>query len=120
MNTSTNFADSKRRVIRMSEKGAFFIMKDGKKQYNPTAKFIKTTEGNMRVIRSENKVPAPIAPVMDRKERSNKGVARGPREGKILRNLFTESEKMEKARKAKKEKKEKKEMISFFNPVFRI
>lgn len=104
MDSSTNYANSKRRVIRVSKRGAYYIMKDGKKQYSPTAKFIKTPAGGMRVITPANKVPEKIAPKF-----------RGPREGKLLRQMFEESEKMEKARK----QKERERMFMTANPLFR-
>jgi len=107
MDSSTNSANSKRRVIRVSKRGAYYIMKDGKKQYSPTAKFIKTPAGGMRVITPANKVPEKIAP----KARA----PRGPREGKLLRQMFEESEKMEKARK----QKERERMFMTANPLFR-
>lgn len=91
MDQTTNFANSKRRVIRMSPKGVPFVMTaEGKKQYGPVAKFVKTPEGGMRVLKPTNKVPARIAPasMIGRKKRSNAGKTRGPREATIFRKVF--------------------------------
>lgn len=91
MDQSTNFANSKRRVIRMSAKGVPFVMTaEGKKQYAPIAKFKKTPDGSMRVLKPTNKVPPKIAPasMIGRKKRANAGKARGPREGTIYRRVF--------------------------------
>lgn len=91
MDQSTNFANSKRRMIRMSAKGVPFVMtSQGKKQYGPIAKFKKTPDGNLRVLKANNKVPSKIAPatLTGRKKRANKGMARGPREATIFRKVF--------------------------------
>lgn len=103
MDQTTNFANSKKRMIRMSAKGVPFVMTPaGKKQYSPKAAFKKTTEGSLRKLDKTNAVPNKIAPAMlkgrkmrsdkgtvgVRKPRSNKGVARGPRESTLYRMIF--------------------------------
>lgn len=103
MDQTTNFANSKKRMIRMSAKGVPFVMtSDGKKQYSPKAAFKKTPEGGLRKLVKANTVPNKIAPAMIkgrkerankgttgvRKERANKGVARGPREATLYRMIF--------------------------------
>ena len=103
MDQTTNFANSKKRMIRMSPKGVPFVMTtDGKKQYSPKAAFKKTPDGGLRKLVKSNSVPNKIAPAMlkgrkvrankgttgVRKPRSNKGVARGPREATLYRMIF--------------------------------
>lgn len=103
MDQTTNFANSKKRMIRMSAKGVPFVMTaDGKKQYSPKAAFKKTPDGGLRKLVKTNTVPNKIAPAMlkgrkvrsnkgtmgVRKPRSNKGVARGPREATLYRMIF--------------------------------
>lgn len=96
-NDSTPFANSKKRVIHKSTKGKFYVMTaDGKKSYGPKAAFKKATNGSMKTIKANNKVPNKIAPaakkaspgprrivgngkVTTRRVRLNKGVARGAR-----------------------------------------
>ena len=93
----STFANSKRRMIQVSKRGAPFILKDGKKQYAPVAAFKKDAAGNLKRIVASNSVPARIAPAaikgrkpskQPRKPRSNKGVARGPREATLYRMVF--------------------------------
>jgi hypothetical protein len=94
MDQTTNFANSKKRMIRMSAKGVPFVMTAaGKKSYGPKAAFSKSRDGGLRKLVKSNSVPNKIAPAMlkgrkvrsnagtsgMRKVRSNKGVARGPR-----------------------------------------
>ena len=101
MDQATNFANSKRRVIRMSPKGVPFVKTaEGKKQYKPVAAFKKTNSGGLRALTKANSVPNAIAPAMikgrkvsagARKPRSNKGKARGaygPREATLYRMVF--------------------------------
>ena len=101
MDQATNFANSKKRMIRMSAKGAAYVMTaDGKKQYAPKAAFKKSPEGGLRKLTKANAVPKKIAPARvaaapkpkvvkgERKVRSNKGVARGPREETLYRMIF--------------------------------
>lgn len=94
---ASTFANSKRRMIQVSKRGVPFVMKDGKKQYAPVAAFKKDAQGNLKRIAATNSVPARIAPAavkgrkpskQPRKVRSNKGVARGPREATLFRMIF--------------------------------
>jgi hypothetical protein len=84
-------------MIQVSKRGVPFIMKDGKKQYAPVAAFKKDAQGNLKRIVATNSVPVRIAPAVvrgrkpskqPRKPRSNKGVARGPREATLYRMVF--------------------------------
>lgn len=91
--TSTNFANSKKRVIMMGPKGGTFVKTTKGKSYSPVAKFVKTPAGTMRKLKSTNKVPkgVKVAKTVRRvrknkgqprklyKTRKNKGVKRGPR-----------------------------------------
>ena len=108
-NVATNFADSKKRAIRLSDKGTYFVRtSDGKRSYGPKAAFRKTSDGGMRKLRVGSAVPnkikraprtnkgvarGPQAPsykkalMGGRKPRSNKGVARGPQEGVVQRRM---------------------------------
>ena len=103
MDQTTNFANSKKRMIRMSAKGIPFVMTAaGKKSYGPKAAFTKSRDGGLRKLVKSNSVPNKIAPAMlkgrkvrsnagtsgMRKVRSNKGVARGPREATLYRKVF--------------------------------
>lgn len=104
MDQTTNFANSKKRMIRMSAKGIpFVVTADGKKQYSPKAAFKKSPDGGLRKLVKTNAVPNKIAPAMlkGRKVRSNKGtkgvrpvrankgVKRGPREATLYRMIFS-------------------------------
>ena len=89
MMNSTNFANSKRRVIRMGSRGGFYIAKgDGEKKYNPVARFRKASDGSMtkltktnlpnvpeaiRPARAAGKAPSPtpLAPANARRARMN-------------------------------------------------
>jgi hypothetical protein len=103
--------------------------------YKPKAAFRKIgAEGSVNKLAKSNTVPTPIRPAMIagrkvrmnkggmrmteakafqmiftapkvRKVRSNKGVARGPREGAILRKMAAESNRMTMMRKRKAAKK---------------
>lgn len=101
MDQATNFANSKKRMIRMSAKGAAYVKTaDGKKQYTPKAAFKKTPDGVLRKLTRANAVPKKIAPARiaatpkakvakgERKTRVNRGVARGPREETLYRMIF--------------------------------
>jgi hypothetical protein len=103
---STNFANSKKRAIRLSDKGTYFVMTaDGKRSYGPKAAFKKTANGGMVKLTAANAVPAKIkaarvsatpkakAPAGPRKPRANKGVARGPREGTLQRRMNANAKK---------------------------
>ena len=89
---TTNFANSKKRMIRMSPKGVPFVMTaDGKKSYGPKAAFKKTPDGGLRKLTKNNSVPNKIAPamLMGRKKRANAGVKRGPQASRMLSNIMT-------------------------------
>ena len=101
MPNSTNFADSKKRVIRLSDKGKYYVVKaDGTKSYAPKAAFKKTSAGGMKKLQVGNVVPNKLkratrsnkgvkrGPVAGpRKPRANKGVARGPQAGVVQRRM---------------------------------
>jgi len=107
MEQTTNFANSKKRMIRMSAKGKPFVMTtDGKKQYSPKAAFRKNSRtGALRVLSSSNKgnVPKAIMPASlagrktrsnagskgVRKPRTNKGMKRGPQQSRMLSNIMS-------------------------------
>ena len=106
MEQTTNFANSKKRMIRMSAKGKPFVMTaDGKKQYSPKAAFRKNrNSGALRVLDSSNKgnIPKAIMPASlagrktrsnagtkgARKTRSNKGMKRGPQASRGLADIL--------------------------------
>ena len=106
MEQTTNFANSKKRMIRMSAKGTPFVMTaDGKKQYSPKAAFRKNSRtGALRVLDTANKgnIPKVIMPASlagrktrsnagskgVRKPRTNKGVKRGPQKSRMLTNIM--------------------------------
>ena len=65
MMNSTNFANSKQRVIRMGPRGGFYVAKaDGQKKRNPVAKFRKAADGSMVKLTKANlpNVPNAIRP----------------------------------------------------------
>ena len=100
-NVATNFADSKKRAIRLSDKGTYYVKTtDGKRSYGPKAAFRKTTAGSVRKLRVGSAVPSKIKRVVrsnkgavrgpaagPRKPRSNRGVARGPQQGVVQRRM---------------------------------
>ena len=100
-NVATNFADSKKRAIRLSDKGTYYVKtSDGKRSYGPKAAFKKTNVGGMRKLRVGSAVPNKIKRVVrsnkgvargpaaaPRKPRANKGVARGPQQGVLQRRM---------------------------------
>jgi hypothetical protein len=106
MDQTTNFANSKKRMIRLSAKGKPYVMTaDGKKQYSPKAAFRKNaTSGALRRLDSSNKgnMPKAIMPAGlagrktrsnagtkgVRKTRSNKGMKRGPQPVRALANIM--------------------------------
>ena len=106
MDQTTNFANSKKRMIRMSAKGKPFVMTaEGKKQYSPKAAFRKNrNSGALRVLDSSNKgnIPKAIMPASlagrktrsnagtkgVRKTRSNAGTKRGPQPGRMLADIM--------------------------------
>jgi hypothetical protein len=60
-NNTTNFFTSKRRVIRISPKGAPYTQDvSGKKAYSPIAKFVKTANGSMRDLAPNNVLPSKV------------------------------------------------------------
>lgn len=79
--SSTNFLNAKRRRIYQGPSGGFYVMKDGKKVYRPTAAFRQVGNGAATKVTAKNaNVPAAIK----RAVRKNAGVKRGstgPREG---------------------------------------
>lgn len=117
MDSNTHFRNVKRRVIFQSARGSFFLKKaDGKKIYNPKARFHVAHSGGALVrLNSSHSVPSAIRPARvakgrtgatprhaaGRKVRANRGVARGPREGHLQRKMNAES----KRRAAPKKKK---------------
>jgi len=77
MSTQKKFINIKGRVIQKSERGAYFIRKDGKKIYGIKAAFMKLAGKPVKKITYETakKVPCPIRPVMRKLRSSSKGVA---------------------------------------------
>jgi len=76
--SSTNFLNSLKRRIHVGERGGYFAHDaQGKKVYGAKALYRKVGSGDVTKIINHAAVPSPIR----RKVRSNKGVARGPREG---------------------------------------
>jgi hypothetical protein len=90
MDSATNFANSKKRAIRVSKKGVFYSMSGDKKVYGVKAAFKKTNAGGLRKLTAKNVIPKVIRPkaLEERKKRSNAGVARGPREATLYRMIF--------------------------------
>lgn len=108
---------------------------DGKRTYKPKAAYRKVgAEGSMNKLKKTNMVPTPLRPAMIagrktrknaggmrmteakafqmifpskgiRKARKNKGVVRGPREGKLLRQMAAQSNRMAVARRRKASRK---------------
>ena len=107
MDSNTHFRNLKRRVIFQSAQGSFFVKKaDGKKVYNPKARFhVANASANLVKVHSGHSIPMKIRPARmakahtgstarhtgGRKIRRNKGVARGPREGYLQRKMNAES-----------------------------
>jgi len=90
---TTNFLNTKGRRIYQGKVGGYFIMKDGKKVYKPTAAFrqVGANGTKSKVTSTSANVPGAIR----RKVRSNAGVKRGPRAvmktpnaGNLTRMLF--------------------------------
>ena len=71
----TNFMNAKRRVIHITNRGKYIAGST----YNPKAKFYRNPGGAVVSTRYANltTIPQAIRPKIDRKERSNVGVARG-------------------------------------------
>ena len=89
--SSTNFLNSSKRRIMQGVRGGFFSNSgDGKKVYGLKAHFRKVgANGAVTKIINKSAVPSPIR----RAVRSNKGVTRGPREGKV-RSLVSKFERL--------------------------
>ena len=95
---SGKFANSKRRMIQVSDKGKPFVMRDGKKAYAPKAAFKKNAAGTLVRLKPTNTVPKMIAPARvpappkakggPRKVRKNAGTKRGPSEATLYRMVF--------------------------------
>ncbi len=98
----TKFMNSKRRAIfestgKQGKKVYFSMGEDGTRRYGPKARFHQNAEGKVHTVKANNVVPTKLRLASlnaARKERSNKGAARGPREGALLRAMNTESRKM--------------------------
>ena len=117
MDSNTHFRNAKRRVIFQSARGSFFIKKsDGKKVYNPKARFHVSSANAAPVrVHSGHSIPMKIRPARiakgrtgttlrhtaGRKVRRNKGVARGPREGHLQRKMDAESKRLAMPKKRK-------------------
>ena len=119
---SGKFANSKRRMIQVSEKGKPFVMRgDGKKAYGPKAAFKKNSAGTLIRLKPTNTVPKMIAPARvpappkakggPRKVRKNVGVKRGPREATLYRMVFG-SAKMPGVRKVRSNKGMKRKLVA--------
>lgn len=84
---ATNFLNFKRRVIYRTAQGKYVVKTEKGVAYNPKAKFYKNPAGSTVATKYvKNKVPSPIRPKFNRKERENSGKARGaykPREGGV-------------------------------------
>lgn len=60
-NDSTPFTNSKKRVIHKSKQGKYYVMTaDGKKSYGPKAAYKKATNGSLKTLKANNKVPGKI------------------------------------------------------------
>ena len=82
--SATNYLNSSKRRIFHGARGGFHALgESGKKVYGIKAHFRKVGNGDVTKIADHMAVPSPIR----RKVRSNKGVARGPREGTLLRRM---------------------------------
>jgi len=84
---ATNFLNFKRRVIYRTAQGKYVVKTEKGVAYKPKAKFYKNPAGSTVSTKYvKNKVPSPIRPKFDRKERENAGKARGkykPRAGGV-------------------------------------
>ena len=84
---ATNFMNFKRRVIYRTAQGKYVVKTEKGVAYNPKAKFYKNPAGSTVATKYvKNKVPSPIRPKFNRKERENSGKARGkyaPRTGAV-------------------------------------
>jgi hypothetical protein len=84
---ATNFMNFKRRVIYRTAQGKYVVKTEKGVAYNPKAKFYKNPAGSTVSTKYvKNKIPSPIRPKFNRKERENSGKARGkyaPRAGAV-------------------------------------
>jgi len=84
---ATNFLNFKRRVIYRTTQGKYVVKTEKGVAYKPKAKFYKNPAGSTVSTKYvKNKVPSPIRPKFNRKERENSGKARGkyaPRAGGV-------------------------------------
>lgn len=126
MEQTTNFANSKKRVIRISAQGKPFVMTNkGKRSYDPRAAFKKNAaSGALVKLVKGNAVPNAIAPARlpaapkpagaPRKVRSNKGVKRGPsgpREATLYKMVFGNKKMPGAPRKVRSNKGTKRKLI---------
>ena len=76
MSNQNKYLDLKGRKIQISERGAYFIRKNGKKVYGIKAAFRKIAGEPVKITPlTAKKVPCPIRPVMRKPASSNKGAA---------------------------------------------
>lgn len=122
---SGKFANSKNRMIRMSDTGVPYVMtKEGKRSYKPKAMYKKNAAGTLVKLKPTNSVPKMIAPARmpaapkakggPRKVRSNKGVKRGamgPREATLYRMVFGSAKMPGAARKVRSNKGMKRKLV---------
>jgi len=84
---ATSFLNFKRRVIYRTAQGKYVVKTEKGVAYKPKAKFYKNPAGSTVSTKYvKNKVPSPIRPKFNRKERENSGKARGaykPRAGGV-------------------------------------
>ena len=110
---NTNFLDVRGRRIRQGKSGGFFVMKDGKKVYKPTAAFRQVGDGPKSKVTSKNSnVPNAIR----RKVRKNAGVARTPNQGAMFRKIFKSPAKKAGPRKVRKNAGAKRMMAAGMTP----
>jgi hypothetical protein len=121
VDSNTHFRNRLKRVIYQSARsGGYFVKKsDGSRYYKPVAMYhvanssapmVKLTRNHtvpasLRPARLRGRTPAAKAKGGPRKTRKNKGMARGPREGAMLRMMNAESRRLAARRAAPKRKK---------------
>lgn len=95
MSTQKKYMDLKGRTIKMSERGAYFIRKNGKKVYGIKAAYKKSPGKSAVKITpiTAKKVPCPIRPVMRKPKSSNKAAA-----ANFMKGMTTSSAEMKKLR----------------------
>jgi len=77
---TTNFMNSKRRVIMKTAKGKYVVKTAKGVSYNPKVKFYKNPAGstvNVKYVHGNVAIPSPIRPKLARKTRKNYGEPRG-------------------------------------------